>query len=52
MNLFLSALRFKKSIVHIARSVLVFIAILVVALLVITYVPEMSLWLVRVMGTS
>ncbi|MGH2569374.1 MAG: TRAP transporter large permease [Bacteroidota bacterium] len=52
LNLFLSALRFKKSIFHIARSVLVFIAILVCALLVITYVPEMSLWLVRVMGTT
>ncbi|MCI0708238.1 MAG: TRAP transporter large permease subunit [Ignavibacteriae bacterium] len=46
LNLFLSSLRFKKSIFHVARSVLVFIAILLVALLIITYVPELSLWLV------
>ncbi|HEY5615319.1 MAG TPA: TRAP transporter large permease subunit, partial [Bacteroidota bacterium] len=50
LNLFLSALRFKKSIFHIARSVLVFIAILFVALMVITYVPELSLWLVKPAG--
>ncbi|HEY4611897.1 MAG TPA: TRAP transporter large permease subunit [Bacteroidota bacterium] len=47
LNLFLSGLRFKKSIFHIARSVLVFIVILLIALLVITYVPELSLWLVK-----
>jgi len=50
LNLFLSALRFNKSIFHIARSVLVFIAILFVALMVITYVPELSLWLVKPAG--
>jgi tripartite ATP-independent transporter DctM subunit len=51
LNLFLSSLRFQKSIFHITRSVLVFIGILLVALLVITYVPEMSLWLVGTLGT-
>ncbi len=52
LNLFLSGLRFQKPIIHIARSVLVFIGILLGALLVITYVPEMSLWLVHTMGTQ
>ena len=45
LNLFLSSLRFEKPILTIARSVLVFIGLLLLALLVITYVPEMSLWL-------
>lgn len=50
LNLFLSSLRFQKPILEIARSVLVFIAVMVVALLVITYVPDLSLWLVRALG--
>jgi TRAP-type C4-dicarboxylate transport system permease large subunit len=34
----------------IARSVLVFISLLLVALLLITYVPELSLWLGEALG--
>jgi len=45
LNLFLSSLRFRKPVLEITRSVLVFIGLLLVALLVITYVPELSLWL-------
>lgn len=45
LNLFLSSLRFKKPVLEITRSVLVFIGLLLLALLVITYVPELSLWL-------
>jgi C4-dicarboxylate transporter DctM subunit len=52
LNLFLSSLRFQQSIFQITRSVLVFIGILLVALLIITYVPEMSLWLVDTLGTQ
>jgi tripartite ATP-independent transporter DctM subunit len=52
LNLFLSSLRFQKSVFQVTRSVLVFIGILLAALLVITYVPEMSLWLVGTMGTQ
>jgi C4-dicarboxylate transporter, DctM subunit len=51
LNLFLSGLRFQKPILHIARSVLVFIGLLLLALVVITYVPSLSLWLVETMGT-
>ncbi len=50
LNLFLSSLRFEKPILTIARSVLVFIGLLMVALVVITYVPELSLWLGDVLG--
>lgn len=52
LNLFLSSLRFQKPILQIAKSVLVFIGILLVALLMITYIPEMSLWLVNAAGTK
>ncbi len=51
LNLFLSSLRFQKPVLQIARSVLVFIGLQVIALLLITYIPEISLWLVGVMGT-
>ena len=44
LNLFLSSLRFEKPILTIARSVLVFISLLLVALLLITYIPVLSLW--------
>ncbi|GJQ21448.1 MAG: hypothetical protein HBSIN02_18030 [Bacteroidia bacterium] len=50
LNLFLSSLRFKKSILEVARSVLIFIAIMGMALLIITYVPDLSLWLVSLLG--
>ncbi len=52
LNLFLSSLRFEKPILEIAKSVLVFIGLLLLALLVITYVPELSLWLVDASGTQ
>jgi tripartite ATP-independent transporter DctM subunit len=47
LNLFLSSLRFRKPVFSIARSVLIFIALEFVALLLITYIPELSLWLVN-----
>ncbi len=52
LNLFLSSLRFEKPILHVARSVLVFIGLLLIALMIITYVPELSTWLVEVLGTK
>jgi C4-dicarboxylate transporter, DctM subunit len=51
LNLFLSSLRFEKSIYHLSRAVIGFILMEIVALLVITYVPELSLWLPRYLGT-
>jgi C4-dicarboxylate transporter, DctM subunit len=52
LNLFLSSLRFKKPVLHITKSVLVFILLELVALMVITYWPGLSLWLVHLTGTQ
>ncbi|KAB2922885.1 MAG: TRAP transporter large permease subunit [Bacteroidetes bacterium] len=46
LNLFMASFRFKKSIGEVARATLPFILVLFIALLLITYVPELSLWLV------
>lgn len=50
LNLFISSFRFEKSIVKLYISTLPFLLIYLVALLIITYVPELSLWLVGVFG--
>lgn len=51
MNLFMSSFRFKKSIGKVALATLPFILVLMVALIIITYVPELSLWLVHATAT-
>lgn len=50
LNLFISSYRLKKPIPQLCRSALPFLAILLAALMVITYVPDMSLALVRLLG--
>ena len=50
LNLFISSLRFHKPVFTVVRATLVYIGILLVALVIITYVPELSLWLVGAMG--
>ena len=52
MNLFISSMKFDRSVVMLYRSVLLFIALLLVALDLVTYVPELSLWLPRVFGKT
>ena len=52
LNLFISSLRFHKPVLEVTRATLVYIGILLVALVIITYVPELSLWLVRVLGVQ
>lgn len=52
LNLFISSIRFKKNVFTIVRSTLPYIAILLIALIVITYVPSLSLWLVNVLGVK
>ncbi len=47
LNLFLSSLRFNRPVFSISRSVLIFILLEFVALFLITYIPELSLWLVN-----
>ena len=52
MNLFISSMKFDRSVVMLYGSVLLFIALLLVALVLVTYVPDLSLWLPRVMGKT
>jgi len=52
MNLFISSMKFDRSVVMLYGSVLLFIALLLVALVLVTYIPDLSLWLPRVMGKT
>ncbi len=52
MNLFISSLKFERPVVLLYRSVLLFIGLLLIALLLVTYIPELSLWLPRVLGKT
>lgn len=52
LNLFISSIRFEKPVFTVVRATLPYIAILLVALLVITYVPELSLWLGNTLGVK
>ena len=52
MNLFISSLKFDKPVVSLYRSVLLFIGLLLIALIFITYLPDLSLWLPRVFGKT
>jgi len=47
LNLFMASFRFKRSIGQVAVATLPFIFVLFIALILITYVPELSLWLVK-----
>lgn len=50
MNLFISCFRFKKPILQLYRAAVPFLAILLVGLLLITYIPQLSLGLVTLLG--
>lgn len=52
LNLFISSLRFKKPVFTVVRATLVYIGILLFALIIITYVPGLSLWLVDALGVK
>ena len=49
MNLFIASFRFDKPILKLYISTLPFLIILLIALALITYIPELSLWLVETM---
>jgi tripartite ATP-independent transporter DctM subunit len=50
MNLFISCIRFNKPVIELYRACIPFIIVLIAALLVITYMPSMSLWLIEHYG--
>jgi TRAP-type C4-dicarboxylate transport system permease large subunit len=45
INLFISSVRFGRSVTYLYRSVLAFIAVLFVALMIVCYVPVITTWL-------
>jgi tripartite ATP-independent transporter DctM subunit len=47
MNLFIASYRFKKSITEIYQATIPFMLILMLAVLIITYVPWLSLWFIE-----
>jgi C4-dicarboxylate transporter, DctM subunit len=47
LNLFLSSLRFHKPVFSIARAVFPFLLLELIVLLIITYIPQISLWLLH-----
>ena len=47
LNLFIAGFRFKKPVIEIAKSTLPFLFILLGGLILITYIPQLSLWLVE-----
>ena len=50
MNLFIASSRFDKPVLTLYRSTLPFLVVLFAGLMLITYVPEISMWLVEVSG--
>jgi len=52
LNLFISSMRFEKSVFGVVRATLPYIGILFLALIIITYLPDLSLWLVRTLGVN
>ncbi len=47
MNLFISSMRFKKPVVQLYGASIRFIGLLLISLIVITYVPAMSIWFIE-----
>jgi tripartite ATP-independent transporter DctM subunit len=52
LNLFIASFRFEKPITTLYRASLPFLAILLIALMIVTYVPDLSLVLVRLFGVT
>jgi tripartite ATP-independent transporter DctM subunit len=50
INLFIASFRFKKPILKLYLAAIPFLIILLISLIIITYVPDLSLWLVKIAG--
>lgn len=50
MNLFISCFRFKRDVIALYRASVPFLVVLLFALMLITYIPQLSLWLVTTLG--
>jgi C4-dicarboxylate transporter DctM subunit len=49
INLFIASFRFRKPVMELAKSTLPFLAMLIIGLMIITYIPDLSLFLVRIL---
>ncbi len=52
LNLFISSFRFEKPVSQVVRAVLPYIGVLLIALILITYIPELSLFMVDFFGVK
>lgn len=52
MNLFISCFRFKKHVIELYRATIPFIIILLIGLMLITYIPQLSLGLIAILGVQ
>ena len=52
LNLFISSFRFEKPVTQVVQATLPYIGILLIALIFITYMPELSLWLVNLLNVK
>jgi len=50
MNLFIASFRFQQPVISLYKATIPFLIILLITLILITYVPDLSLWLVRASG--
>jgi C4-dicarboxylate transporter, DctM subunit len=50
INLFISSYRFKETVIHLYKATFPFLIIYLIALLIITYIPQLSLFLVNFFG--
>jgi len=50
MNLFIASFRFEKPVIQLYVASLPFLAIMLIALILITYIPDLSLWLVDLLS--
>ncbi|RMH66393.1 MAG: TRAP transporter large permease subunit [Calditrichaeota bacterium] len=50
MNLFIASIRFEQPVMKLYRATIPFLVILLISLVIITYWPDLSLWLVRLTG--
>jgi tripartite ATP-independent transporter DctM subunit len=52
LNLFISSMRFERPVFQVVRSTIPFIGLMLLALIIITYFPALSLWLVDLLGIN
>jgi len=52
INLFIASFRFRKPVMSLARSALPFLIVLIIGLMIITYVPDLSLFLIKLFKVS